>query len=69
MNSLSNTNDASNDAKYKNVPIQSASEAPVNNNTACSNCGHRPVSARLSCKIYEDWCAFCNLSLLSTAPN
>ncbi len=41
-------------------------EPPKTKTPMCDNCNYRPVATALSCKIYEDWCALCNLTLLST---
>ena len=33
----------------------------------CDNCNYRPITTDpLSRKVYDDWCALCNLTLLST---
>ena len=65
MNSSSvNTDSKTTTAQqYKNEPLR---EAPKTKNPLCDNCNYRPVATSLSCKIYEDWCALCNLTLLST---
>ncbi len=49
--------------QYKN---DSPPESATIKKTMCDNCDYRPVSTNLSCKIYDSWCAFCNLTLLST---
>ena len=72
MSSLSNASTTySKEEQYKNDPLSSSTannQSRFNNNT-CSNCEQRLVAHKLSCAVYKDWCAFCNLTLLSTAPN
>jgi len=62
MNSSTATTTAAS-ASNKNETL---SEAPKTKTPMCDNCNYRPVTTDLSCKVYDDWCALCNLSLLST---
>ena len=61
--SFVNTDSKTTTASNKNEP---ASESHKTKTPMCDNCDCRPVSTALSCKIYDNWCALCNLTLLST---